>query len=516
MQEKQTVSLRERVKSPPAQTLVQSYYKPAVEAGIKYLFDHEVNIHLAHTLMLERQDIIDPDSATKILKALLDLKEKGADALNIDYLQEDLYSYVESYIIAQLGPDTGGRMHTGRSRNDLNTTSWRMALREKLIALMEHLNTLRLTVLAQAERNVDTIMPGYTHSQHAQPISLGYYLLSFADLLGRDYIRVRSALHSSNCCPLGSGALSTTGFPIDRAYTSQLLGFPRLVEVGYDGVASRDDAHEASAALAVLMTGISRLATDLQNWNTMEYGMIELPDEYSSVSSIMPQKKNPQALEHVKGSVAYVTGALVTVLACSKNTAFADVNDGVTALNVPVMDAISKTSLASEIMAGVLKTIKINHERMDHLAQIGFGTATELTDVIVRETGLSFRKAHNIVGTVVREAIESSRTALSISSADLDAAAQKLFGIALNIDAQVVEQSLSPQSNIQLRTVTGGPAPGNMADMIAQRKKALEMDVSALASLRATLAQTNSQLLEMANAAANRHVSVAENIQHGG
>jgi len=507
MQEKQVVSLRERVKSPPAKTLVQSYYKPAVEAGINYLFEHEMNIHLAHSLMLERQGIVDSDSVTQIVKTLLLLKRNGAAALNIDYLQEDLYSYVESYIIAQLGPDTGGRMHTGRSRNDLNTTSWRMALRGKLIDLMENLNQLRQSVLTLAEQNIGTIMPGYTHSQHAQPISFGYYLLSVADLLGRDYMRVSHALDTSNCCPLGSGALSTTGFPIDREYVSKLLGFPRLIEVGYDGVASRDDAHEASAAIAVLMTGISRVATDLQNWNTMEYGMIELADEFSSVSSIMPQKKNPQALEHVKGSVAYVTGSLMTVLACSKNTSFADVNDGVTAPNVPLMEAITKTSFASEIISGVLQTLKINHERMSHLAEIGFGTATELTDVIVRETGLSFRKAHNIVGMVVRETIESSRTALSISSTDLDAAAQKLFGMTLNIQPSTIEQSLNPELNIKLRTVTGGPAPETMTKMIARRKSDLTNQSDQLAQLRSVLEQADSHLLALAEKAAGRSLA---------
>ncbi len=163
-------------------------------------------------------------------------------------------------------------------------------------------------------------MPGYTHTQHAQPITLGYYLVSAADLVGRDFRRLAAALRCADRCPLGSGALSTTGFPISRETTRDLLGFADLVEVAYDGVSSRDDVHEAAAALAVMMTGLSRVGTDLQLWNTMEFGFIEFDDTYSSVSSIMPQKKNPAAMEHLKAVAAMATGALSTVLATGKNT----------------------------------------------------------------------------------------------------------------------------------------------------------------------------------------------------
>lgn len=497
-QEQQSVSMRERVKSPPAQPLVKSYYAPAVQAGIKYQFEPEMLIHLAHTLMLERQGIVQRPDVARILKTLLELRQSGTSVLSIDYLQEDMYSYIESYIIKTLGADIGGRMHTARSRNDLHTTSWRLALRNRLLSLLDDLGRIRETALRLADEHAETVMPGYTHSQHAQPISLGYYLLAMADLLSRDYVRVRNALDHCNCSPLGAGALSTTGFPIDRDFVRELLGFPRLIEVAYDAVSCRDDAHEAVASIAVLMTGVSRLATDLQNWNTIEYGMIELADEYSSVSSIMPQKKNPQALEHVKGSAAYVTGALVTALACSKNTSLADVNDGVSALNVPVLEAVDKTSMALQIMDGVLQTMKLHPARMLHLAEIGFGTATELADVIVRETGLSFRKAHNIVGTVVREAIEAGRTAQTISSADLDRVAEMFFGKRLGIDTDIIKKSLEPMENLRLRTVIGGPAPNLVREMVSRRRRHLAEDYAVVAGVRKDIDEATSRLLDMA------------------
>ena len=488
------VSLRERVKSPPAETMIDSYYAPAVAAGIRFQFDPEMKIHVAHALMLAERKIVDRSEIAQILATLLELRQSGVSALTIDYQQEDLYSYIERFLVERLGPATGGRLHTGRSRNDMHTTSWRLALRARLLDLLKTVLRLRRTLLDLAEMHIDTVMPGYTHTQHAQPISFGYYLLSAADLVERDFRRLASALSCCDRSPLGSGALSTTGFPIDREMTSRLLGFSGLVEVGYDGVAIRDDVHEAVAALAILMTGVSRVATDLQSWNTMEYGFIELDDAYSSVSSIMPQKKNPQALEHVKAVAAMAVGALNTVLACSKNTALADVNDGVSAPNAPALEAIERVIRSLLVFEGTLSTLKVRPEVMRHSAEIGFGTATELADIIVRETGLSFRMAHNVVGRVVRETIEAGRIATDITTADLDAASQALFGHALGIPESKVRTALDPAENLKTRTVTGGPAPERMADMLARRKTGLEHDAGETEQVLHRIADADTQL----------------------
>ena len=495
-----TVSIRERVKSPPAKALVDAYFAPSVAAGIRFQFQPEMRIHLAHAVMLERQDIVAHKDIARILRVLLDLREHGPESLGIDYRQEDLYSYVETHIVRTLGPEVGGRLHTARSRNDLHTTSWRLALRTRLLDLLQALNALRRATLDLALRHAETVMPGYTHTQHAQPVSLGYYLLTAAEVLGRDCTRLFGALEHCDCCPLGAGALTTTGFPIDRQLVADLLGFRHLLEIAYDGVSCRDDAHEAVAAAAVMMTGLSRLATDLKSWNTMEYGMIELADEYSAVSSIMPQKKNPQALEHIKGAAAKVTGALTTALACSKNTALADVNDGVTALNVPVVEAMDDSRSCLVIMQGVLETMTVRPARMRHLAEIGFGTATELSDVIVRETGMSFRMAHNIVGKVVREAIEAGRTAMDIDASALEAASQSLFARSLGIADAVVRNALDPMANIRLRTIVGGPAPVRMQEMVSARIAALERDEGGVRTTLQRIARADERLEAMVSA----------------
>ncbi len=483
----QYVSIRERVKKPPAATMVESHYKPSLARDFRYQFGPEIWVHLAHCQMLHRQRIVADADARRILAALLDLHEAGPEVLAIDHALEDLYSYVERYLTARLGADVGGRLHTGRSRNDLHVTTWHMTLRVLMLHVMQSLNALRRTVLTLARKQADTVMPGYTHWQHAQPITLGYYLLAFADHLARDFARCEAAFRRTNRCPLGAGALATTAFPLDREGTAAALGFDGLVEVAYDAVASRDDAHEAVSAFAVLMTGLSRLATDLQAWSTYEYGFIELGDEHCSVSSIMPQKKNPAALEHVKAACAMVTGALTAALSASKNTAFADVSAGVSALNEPAVDAAERTRRALDLCADVLGAMTVNAEPMRRLAEEGYGTATELADVIVRETGLSFRMAHNVVASAVAEAIGAGRVATAITGADLDRAADTLFGRRLGLSADAVRAALDPAENIRRRTLTGGPAPAAIRDMLEHRTAALAVDEDAVTRAEALL-----------------------------
>jgi argininosuccinate lyase len=496
------VGLRERVKEPPSAALVESYYRPALARARAQVFAHEMWAHLAHGLMLERQGILAPDALPPILRCVLEVAEAGPDALPVDYRQEDLYSYVERRIVAALGPDIGGRLHTGRSRNDLNATTWRMALREALLQVLQGLAGLRATVLDLAEREAGTVMPGYTHTQHAQPVTFGYWLLSAADVLARDHRRLAGALAHADLCPLGAGALTTTAFPLDRGLTAALLGFAAPLEIAYDAVSSRDDALEAASALAVLAAFLSRLATDLQAWSTWEYGFLELADRHSAVSSIMPQKKNPVALEHLKAAAGMVGGAMTAALACTKNTAFADVNDAVTAVNEPVLDAATRARRMLALLQEVLEGLTLNPVRMAQAAAEGFGSATELADVIARETGLSFRMAHNVVALVVRGALEAGRSADRIRSADLDRAAEALFGRPLSIPEAAVRQALDPAENIRARTVLGGPAPGNMQAMLAARRAALAEDRAVVEAVARRVAEARAGCFAAARAPA--------------
>lgn len=495
MAAKSEVNLRERLKKPPSEIFVDTYFNAKVAKDLKYNFDSEMQIHLAHGLMLAKQKIVSAKDLRKILKVVLQIQAKGPEMLGIDYKLEGLYSYTERHIVSKLGPEVGGRLHTGRSRNDMHTTAWRMALRSEMLEILPLLVQLRGTVLKLAKKHVKTVMPGYTHSQHAQPITLGYYLLTVADLFQRDFTRLMGALAHTDQCPLGAGALTTTAFPLDRKYVARALGFAGPMEIAYDAVSNRDDAMEASAALSILMTNISRLAFDLQAWNTFEYRFIETGDEHSSVSSIMPQKKNPAALEHIKAVAGMVGGAFTATSACVKNTSLSDVADGVTALNEPALDACQRARNILLLLDEVLAAITVHKDVMKRSAEIGFGTATELSDVIVRETGLSFRMAHNVVGTVVRNTVERGGIATDIRSADLDAASMELFGKKLGMSEASIAEALDPARNIELRELTGGPGPKRMGEMIVARNAALRKDKSAVGAVVRRVAKAREKLI---------------------
>jgi argininosuccinate lyase len=496
------VSLRERVKEPPSALLVESYYRPAVARAQAAVFDHEMWAHCAHGLMLERQGIVGREAIAACLRTVLEMAAQGPESVPVDHRQEDLYSYVERRIVQALGPDVGGRLHTGRSRNDLNATTWRMALRAQLLEVQQTLLALRGTLLRLAAGHAEVVMPGYTHTQHAQPVTFGYWLLSAADVLARDQARLAGALAHADLCPLGAGALTTTAFPLDRGLVADLLGFAAPMEIAYDAVSSRDDALEAASAMAVLATFLSRLATDLMAWSTWEYGFLELADRHCAVSSIMPQKKNPAALEHTRAAAGMIQGALAAALGCTKNTAFADVNDAVTAVNEPVLDAAARTRRILGLMEEVFAGLTLRPGRMARAAAEGFGSATELADVIVRESGMSFRMAHNVVALVVRDALAAGLTADAIRSADLDRAAAALFGKPLSIPEAAVAQALDPAANIRARTVLGGPAPAEMARMLAARREALAQQMAALDGIARRVAAARERCLAESRALA--------------
>ena len=475
------VQLRERLSKDPAAILIEHISKPKFQVEFEHLFDHQIAIHLAHCLMLMEQGIIGQADGQAVLRVIVALHREGADALGRNYALEDLYSHIEHHLISRIGPEVGGRLHTARSRNDLGVTQWRMVLRGHLLQVRGALDEFRAVLLDLAERYADTIMPGYTHSQHAQPITLGYYFQAFADVLARDADRLRHAWATTNCNPLGAAALTTTGFPIDRVATSRRLGFDGLVRNGFDAVASRDDAEEAACALAQLGVHLARLAEDCFVWCTAEFGFIEFGDDYSSVSSIMPQKKNPGILEYTKKCAGHLIGTATQVLAAVKGSWFTDASDATDAGNEPLIAATKQATGLLAVLAGAFGTLTVRPERMLALARTGFGTMTELADTIVRESGVSFRVAHNIVGKTVAVAIERGLAADQITHAMLEATAQELFGRPLGAGEAAIAEALDPAGNIRLRTVEGGPAPQMLGRMIADARAQLRRDMTDLA-----------------------------------
>jgi argininosuccinate lyase len=494
--------LGERLSKDPSPTLVRYVFGPRTRQSLEVAFEPQMQIHLAHCLMLMERDIIPREDGIAVLRALLELYERGPDAIHPNYALEGLYSHIEHELISQLGPDIAGRLHTARSRNDLGVTEWRMIQRQRLLDVRSSLSRLRSVVLNKAESYADMVMPGYTHSQHAQPITLGYYLAAFADVLARDARRLDSAYATTNCNPLGAAALTTTAFPIDREATTRRLGFADLVENGFDAVASRDDSEEATCALSILGVHLARVAEDFFVWHTAEFDFIEFGDEYCNVSSIMPQKKNPAPLEFIKMKAGHLIGCSMQALAAGKGSWFTDSHDGSSGGNDPMLEATEMAVACLELLAGSLDTMEVRLDRMLHQARIGFGTMTEVTDTIVRESGVSFRVAHNIVGKTVTKAVAEQKLADEISVEMLDATSRELFDRPLGVSAESIAGALDPTENIRRRTVRGGPAPQELGRMLVDRRRKLTEDETRLYGDQSAIASATRDLLEEARSIA--------------
>lgn len=442
------------------------------------IFQADILTNRAHTTMLVEQEIIPGTIGKQILNALEQLEKEGIDALDLDSAVEDIHMAVENYVTSVMGPDAGF-MHTAKSRNDQVATDLKIALKEEIREIQKELITFIEIILEMATENLDTLMVGYTHLQHAQPTTFAHHLISYAQALKRDYGRLQDAYHRMDLCPLGSAALTTTSFPINRERTAELLGFSGPMENSIDGVSSRDFIAETVFALTMLGTTLSKICEELIIWSTYEFRMVELGDDFSSTSSIMPQKKNPDVAEIVRGKTAVLNGELVTILTIIKSLP-QSYNRDLQEVTPHLWKATDTLSSALTITMGMLSSAKFKGERGEELARANFSAATELADLMVRDAGLPFRTAHQIVGRAVTVALDKGMKAEDIDTHFLDEISQELTGQTLNIDNAVVKKSLNPQEIIQSRKVIGGPAPsmvqeviGNLRDFVEENKKVL-------------------------------------------
>ena len=432
----------------------------------KRIFDADIEVDKAHVVMLKEQGIIKESECSTILSGLDKIQKEGISALDTSY--EDVHIALEARLIELVGEDTGGRMHSGRSRNDEVATCIRIALRTELVYLLEEVHALIATLVKTAEENPETIMPGYTHTQHAQPTTLAHHLLAHANALLRDIERINMAFVHTNQNPLGAAAFASTGFPLNRERTTELLGFDSALSNSMDAVSTRDFMIESLSSFSNLMTDLSRLAEEFVLWSSSEFGFIELDDRYSSTSSIMPQKKNPDIAELLRAKTGTVHGALMSVLTICKALPYSYNRDLQEA--TPHLWRSADTVRASTRMAeGMASTMKIKKENMKLASNTGFMTATELADTIVRATGIPFRTAHHIVGA-------SAKTGKTPTLSLLDGISLKILGEKLSdkgLSEKAVKEALDPQVNIRKRTVSGGPAPKEIKRQIAEIKKKL-------------------------------------------
>ena len=358
---------------------------------------------LAHVKMLGATGILPSSEVSAIIKGLKDiLKELEEGRLKLDDKLEDIHTNVEFRLTETIGP-TGGRLHTGRSRNDQVATDFRMYLRDATLGILRSLENLQRALISKAEEHLDTVMPGFTHMQHAQPVTLAYHLMTHCFRLQRDSDRFLDAYKRLNVCPLGSAALAGTTYPIDRRMTAELLGFARPTENAMDGVSDRDFALELAFCASATAVHLSSMAEELILWSGPEFGFVEMDDAYSTGSSIMPQKKNPDIAELVRGRCGKISSGLFNLLMLMKGLPLA-YNRDMQEDKEPVMTALATLLPALEMSAPMIATMKVKEERMESVTEEGFINATDMADYLVLK-GVPFREAHGIVGKAVRHCI---------------------------------------------------------------------------------------------------------------
>lgn len=416
----------------------------------KRLWRQDIAGSRAHGAMLGARGIIDTAAAARIAAGLDAVEaEYAANGVPVDPTLEDIHMTVETRLAAIAGPDAG-RLHTARSRNDQVATDFRLWVRDAIDGHMAASRTLAAVLAARALEHHATVMPGFTHLQVAQPVTLGHHLMAYVEMLKRDFGRFRDARARLNQCPLGAAALAGTGFPIDRAMTAAALGFDRPTANSLDSVSDRDFAIEYLTSATQCALHLSRLADEIILWASQPFGWVQLPDQWSTGSSIMPQKKNPDAAELVRGHSGRILGLMAGLMATMKGLPLAyskDMQDD----KEPVFEAHDLLELSLAAMAGMMETIRFVPERMKSSAASGFSTATDLADWLVREAAVPFREAHHITGRAVKAAEEVGVMLDGLSLAQLQA-------VDARIDARVFDV-LSVEASVSSRTSLGGTAP---------------------------------------------------------
>ena len=413
------------------------------------LYRHDIAGSIAHARMLAHVNIITDAEAGEIVNGLeLILADIEQGNFNWSVGLEDIHMNIEARLIERIG-DTGKKLHTGRSRNDQVATDLRLYLRDEIDALAAAICRLRLALIDLAEREADSIMPGFTHLQVAMPVSFGHHMLAWEAMLERDYQRLLDCRKRVNSMPLGAAALAGTSFPIDRAYTARLLGFDAPATNSLDAVSDRDFVIEFCAAAALIMMHLSRFSEELILWSSAQFSFIELPDRFCTGSSIMPQKKNPDVPELVRGKSGRVTGHLVSLLMLMKGQPLAYNKDNQEDKE-PLFDTVDTLAGSLRVFADMMPSIQLRHDNMRAAARQGFSTATDLADYLVRQ-GIAFRDAHEIVGRAVRYGVENDKDLADMTLAEL-----QTFSEVIGDDVFAV---LTLDGSMAARNHAGGTAP---------------------------------------------------------
>lgn len=434
------------------------------------LMEYDIQGSLAHVKMLGRQDILTAAEVNEITEGLNAVKkdlEAELEAGSFDFNEaEDIHSLVEARLTAKIGK-LGGKLHTGRSRNDQVAVDLRLYLRDQTEQIREMILNFMQVLLELAEKHADTVMPGYTHLQRAQALTFGHHLLAYYFKLKRDHERFGDALKRINVSPLGSGALAGSSFNLDRDFTAQELGFERACENSMDGVSDRDFVLEFLSVASNLMLHLSRLSEEVILWNSKEFSFIELADQYTTGSSIMPQKKNPDLAELVRGKTGRVIGSLNQLMLTIKGLPLA-YNKDLQEDKEGLFDSVETLKVILELYPEMLTTMTVKKEAMQQAAATGFLNATELADFLA-EKGIPFRRAHQIVGEAVLFASKKEKELDQLIQQEWE----EILGEYLKVDALKLKEKLSVEAAVNSHATKGGPAFEESKRVIEKEKKFL-------------------------------------------
>jgi argininosuccinate lyase len=433
------------------------------------IFDIDIEGTEAHNIMLFEQGVLTRNEVKQILTALEKLRETRLETMKFTPDFEDVHEFIESYVIKEVGLEVGGKLHTGRSRNDQIALDLRVHLRSELneIAL---LTVDLLDILLQRAREFhNTPWMFYTHTQHAQVGSLSHYLLAYVDVFLRDLRRFQECYKSVNLSPLGTGPVGGTAIKINRERTAKLLGFVGIIDNSIDATSSRDFMLEAASALAIFMSGISRIAEDLILWSSTEFGFVEIDDRYASVSSIMPQKKNPTVLELLRGKTGRVYGNLMSLLTTVKglSTGYSsDLQDTKPSL----WNSLDTVKGSVQVLTGVLATLKVDVPRIRELLATSYAFAVDLAENLTTKTELSFREAHIVVGNLVQEMVKLNMTLNEVTCEAIEAHVKALLNKTVVINREVIQNITDPQRALVARRSLGSPSPKEVTRILKTRR----------------------------------------------
>jgi argininosuccinate lyase len=432
-------------------------------------------INYAHLVMLKECGIVTSAQAAAIRDALNAIPLDSVRCVEYDGACEDLFFYVERLVVQACGEEAAGRLHTARSRNDIDMTMYRMQQRTLILSLIEAVTRLRAVLLDLAERHREDVFAAHTHTQPAQPTTMAHYLLAVVEQLERDTVRLKAAYASTNLNPLGSCAITGTGFPINRSRTTELLGFEAATGNTYGSIATVDYLLESVSAASIVLTGLGRVVQDFLLWCTSEFGYLHLADGFVQCSSIMPQKRNPVALEHARAIASKAVGQAGAILLAVHNTPFGDIVDTEDDLQPLVFSMFNDASRAVMLVAAAMSTARFETARLAERARQGWITVTELADTLARDHNVPFRTSHTIAARLVAEASRRSGEPLTRVLRDVS---ESVLGRPIEYTDAALTEVLSPEHFVRVRKTPGGPSPEESDRAIKRSRSLLAEDLN--------------------------------------